>query len=122
MNLEDRNVLRMKERERRNQEIQQGEDAFPPSSPLFAEPYKVTSKEDKLSSRIQSMLGNYEEVKDFIGDRAIPKLVAIPKPTIPTTDDEKSKPNFFEQRHGSSHQSSKWTPVGPAPGTSQSQK
>ena len=43
MNREDRNVLRMKERERRNQEIQQGEDAFPPSSPLFAEPYKVVS-------------------------------------------------------------------------------
>ncbi|XP_047690413.1 AF4/FMR2 family member 4 isoform X1 [Prionailurus viverrinus] len=122
MNREDRNVLRMKERERRNQEIQQGEDAFPPSSPLFAEPYKVTSKEDKLSSRIQSMLGNYDEMKDFIGDRSIPKLVAIPKPTVPPTADEKSNPNFFEQRHGTSHQSSKWTPVGPAPSTSQSQK
>ncbi|KAM4871161.1 AF4/FMR2 family member 4 isoform X3 [Urocitellus parryii] len=122
MNREDRNVLRMKERERRNQEIQQGEDAFPPSSPLFAEPYKVTSKEDKLSSRIQSMLGNYDEMKDFIGDRSIPKLVAIPKPTVPPTADEKSNPNFFEQRHGGSHQSSKWTPVGPAPSTSQSQK
>uniref|UniRef100_A0A8C2PFJ5 AF4/FMR2 C-terminal homology domain-containing protein n=1 Tax=Capra hircus TaxID=9925 RepID=A0A8C2PFJ5_CAPHI len=122
MNREDRNVLRMKERERRNQEIQQGDDAFPPSSPLFAEPYKVTSKEDKLSSRIQSMLGNYDEMKDFIGDRSIPKLVAIPKPTVPPTADEKSNPNFFEQRHGSSHQSSKWTPVGPAPSTSQSQK
>uniref|UniRef100_A0A2K5F605 ALF transcription elongation factor 4 n=1 Tax=Aotus nancymaae TaxID=37293 RepID=A0A2K5F605_AOTNA len=122
MNREDRNVLRMKERERRNQEIQQGEDAFPPSSPLFAEPYKVTSKEDKLSSRIQSMLGNYDEMKDFIGDRAIPKLVAIPKPTVPPSADEKSNPNFFEQRHGGSHQSSKWTPVGPAPSTSQSQK
>ncbi|ELK03098.1 AF4/FMR2 family member 4 [Pteropus alecto] len=122
MNLEDRNVLRMKERERRNQEIQQGEDPFPPSSPLFAEPYKVTSKEDKLSSRIQSTLGNYDEMKDFIGDRSIPKLVAIPKPTVPPTADEKSNPNFFEQRHGSSHQSSKWTPVGPAPSTSQSQK
>ncbi|XP_052053239.1 AF4/FMR2 family member 4 isoform X2 [Apodemus sylvaticus] len=122
MNREDRNVLRMKERERRNQEIQQGEDAFPPSSPLFAEPYKVTSKEDKLSSRIQSMLGNYDEMKDYIGDRAIPKLVAIPKPAVPTTTDEKANPNFFEQRHGGSHQSSKWTPVGPAPSTSQSQK
>ncbi|XP_045141282.1 AF4/FMR2 family member 4 isoform X2 [Echinops telfairi] len=121
MNREDRNVLRMKERERRNQEIQQGEDAFPPSSPLFAEPYKVTSKEDKLSSRIQSMLGNYDEMKDLLGDRSIPKLVAIPKPTVPTAD-EKSNPNFFEQRHGSSHQSNKWTPVGPAPSTSQSQK
>ncbi|XP_049728417.1 AF4/FMR2 family member 4 isoform X3 [Elephas maximus indicus] len=122
MNREDRNVLRMKERERRNQEIQQGEDAFPPSSPLFAEPYKVTSKEDKLSSRIQSMLGNYDEMKDFIGDRTIPKLVAIPKSTVPPTAEEKSNPNFFEQRHGSSHQSNKWTPVGPAPSTSQSQK
>ncbi|XP_052613809.1 AF4/FMR2 family member 4 isoform X2 [Peromyscus californicus insignis] len=122
MNREDRNVLRMKERERRNQEIQQGEDAFPPSSPLFAEPYKVTSKEDKLSSRIQSMLGNYDEMKDYIGDRSAPKLVAIPKPAVPTTADEKANPKFFEQRHGGSHQSNKWTPVGPAPSTSQSQK
>ncbi|XP_067161080.1 AF4/FMR2 family member 4 isoform X2 [Apteryx mantelli] len=125
MNREDRNVLRMKERERRNQEIQQGEEAFPPNSPLFAEPYKVTSKEDKLSSRIQSMLGNYDEMEDLIGDRSLPKLVGIPKPTVPSTTDEKSNQSFFgEQRHNtSSHQSSKWTPVGPAPSTSsQSQK
>ncbi|NXS52533.1 AFF4 protein, partial [Brachypteracias leptosomus] len=125
MNREDRNVLRMKERERRNQEIQQGEEAFPPNSPLFAEPYKVTSKEDKLSSRIQSMLGNYDEMTDLIGDRSLQKLVAIPKPTVPAAPDEKSTQSFFaEQRHNtSSHQSSKWTPVGPAPSTSsQSQK
>jgi len=45
MNREDRNVLRMKERERRNQEIQQGGggEAFPANSPLFPEPYKVVS-------------------------------------------------------------------------------
>ena len=43
MNREDRNVLRMKERERRNQEIQQGGEAFPSNSPLFPEPYKVVS-------------------------------------------------------------------------------
>ncbi|NXA22227.1 AFF4 protein, partial [Ibidorhyncha struthersii] len=125
MNREDRNVLRMKERERRNQEIQQGEEAFPANSPLFAEPYKVTSKEDKLSSRIQSMLGNYDEMKDLIGDRSLQKLVGIPKPTVPSTPDEKSNQSFFgDQRHNaSSHQSSKWTPVGPAPSTSsQSQK
>ncbi|NXI68831.1 AFF4 protein, partial [Anseranas semipalmata] len=125
MNREDRNVLRMKERERRNQEIQQGEEAFPPNSPLFAEPYKVTSKEDKLSSRIQSMLGNYDEMEDLIGDRSQQKLVGIPKPTVPSTTDEKSNQSFFgDQRHNtSSHQSSKWTPVGPAPSTSsQSQK
>ncbi|KAM4675212.1 AF4/FMR2 family member 4 [Discoglossus pictus] len=125
MNREDRNVLRMKERERRNQEIQQGEEAFPSNSPLFAEPYKVTSKEDKLSSRIQSMLGNYDEMKDIITDRSLQKLVAIPKPAVPpTAPDDKSGQGFFgDQRHSSSHQSSKWTPVGPAPSTSsQSQK
>ncbi|EOA97836.1 AF4/FMR2 family member 4, partial [Anas platyrhynchos] len=125
MNREDRNVLRMKERERRNQEIQQGEEAFPPNSPLFAEPYKVTSKEDKLSSRIQSMLGNYDEMEDLLGDRSQQKLVGIPKPTVPSATDEKSNQSFFgDQRHNtSSHQSSKWTPVGPAPSTSsQSQK
>ncbi|KAJ7426606.1 AF4/FMR2 family member 4 [Pitangus sulphuratus] len=125
MNREDRNVLRMKERERRNQEIQQGDEAFPPNSPLFAEPYKVTSKEDKLSSRIQSMLGNYDEMTDLIGDRPLQKLVAIPKPTVPSAPDEKSNQSFFgDQRHSTgSHQSSKWTPVGPAPSTSsQSQK
>ncbi|XP_030360354.1 AF4/FMR2 family member 4 isoform X2 [Strigops habroptila] len=125
MNREDRNVLRMKERERRNQEIQQGEEAFPPNSPLFAEPYKVTSKEDKLSSRIQSMLGNYDEMDDLIGDRSVQKLVGIPKPTVPSAPDDKANQSYFgDQRHNpSSHQSSKWTPVGPAPSTSsQSQK
>ncbi|NXK65228.1 AFF4 protein, partial [Sylvietta virens] len=112
MNREDRNVLRMKERERRNQEIQQGDEAFPPNSPLFAEPYKVTSKEDKLSSRIQSMLGNYDEMTDLIGDRPLQKIVAIPKPSVPAAPDDKPAPGFFgEQRHGAgSHQGGKWTP------------
>ncbi|XP_078267447.1 AF4/FMR2 family member 4 isoform X3 [Rhinoraja longicauda] len=128
MNREDRNVLRMKERERRNQGIQQNEETFPGNSPLFAEPYKVQGRtEDKLSSRIQSMLGNYDEMKDYIGDRPIQKFIDIPKGTVSSTTDEKSDQAFFaEQRHSASHQSSKWTPVGPAtsaPSTSsQSQK
>ncbi|XP_067899951.1 AF4/FMR2 family member 4 isoform X3 [Heterodontus francisci] len=128
MNREDRNVLRMKERERRNQGIQQNEEPFPGNSPLFAEPYKVQGRtEDKLSSRIQSMLGNYDEMKDYIGDKSLQKLIDIPKGTVPATTDEKPDQAFFgEQRHGTSHQSSKWTPVGPAtsgPSTSsQSQK
>ncbi|KAM5172109.1 AF4/FMR2 family member 4 [Mantella aurantiaca] len=122
MNREERNVLRMKERERRNQEIQQGEETFPSTSPLFAEPYKVTSKEDKLSNRIQSMLGNYDEMKEMISDRTLP--IEIPKHTVPPPpSDDKSGQGFFtDQRHSNSHQSSKWTPVGPAPSTSQSQK
>ncbi|XP_032885107.1 AF4/FMR2 family member 4 isoform X1 [Amblyraja radiata] len=128
MNREDRNVQRMKERERRNQGIQQNEETFPGNSPLFAEPYKVQGRtEDKLSSKIQSMLGNYDEMKDYIGDRPIQKFIDIPKGTVSSTTDEKSDQAFFtEHRHSASHQSSKWTPVGPAtsaPSTSsQSQK
>ncbi|XP_078086896.1 AF4/FMR2 family member 4 isoform X6 [Mustelus asterias] len=74
------------------------------------------------------MLGNYDEMKDFIGDKSLEKLICIPpKGTVPSTTDEKPDQAFFgDQRHGTSHQNSKWTPVGPAnsaPGTSsQSQK
>ncbi|XP_043559256.1 AF4/FMR2 family member 4 isoform X3 [Chiloscyllium plagiosum] len=128
MNREDRNVLRMKERERRNQGIQQNEETFTGNSPLFAEPYKVQGRtEDKLSSRIKSMLGNYDEMKDLIGDKSLERLISTPKGTVPSTTDEKPDQAFFgDQRHSTSHQNSKWTPVGPAtsaPSTSsQSQK
>ncbi|XP_048884362.1 AF4/FMR2 family member 4-like isoform X1 [Brienomyrus brachyistius] len=101
MNREDRNVLRMKERERRNQEIRQGAEAFPGSCHLFPEPYKVSSKEDKLSSRIQSMLGNYDEMKDVIGE-STPKLVG-PKATGSVSLED--RPQFPERVSG------KWTPV-----------
>uniref|UniRef100_A0A3Q3MRV6 AF4/FMR2 family, member 4 n=1 Tax=Labrus bergylta TaxID=56723 RepID=A0A3Q3MRV6_9LABR len=126
MNREDRNVLRMKERERRNQEIQQGGggEAFPANSPLFPEPYKVSSKEDKLSSRIQSMLGNYDEMKEPIGD-TLPKLGGKPSNSS-SSSEEKSGPPLFggDQRgvgSGGSNQSNKWTPLGPAAGGSSTQ-
>ncbi|XP_035522395.1 AF4/FMR2 family member 4 isoform X1 [Morone saxatilis] len=126
MNREDRNVLRMKERERRNQEIQQGGggEAFPANSPLFPEPYKVSSKEDKLSSRIQSMLGNYDEMKEPIGD-TLPKLGGKPSNSSSSSEDKSGPPLFGgDQRgvgSGGTGQSSKWTPVGPAAGGSSSQ-
>ncbi|XP_077361886.1 AF4/FMR2 family member 4 isoform X2 [Festucalex cinctus] len=127
MNREDRNVLRMKERERRNQEIQQGGggEAFAANSPLFPEPYKVSSKEDKLSSRIQSMLGNYDEMKEPLGE-ALPKLSAKPSNSSSSSEDKSGAPLFADgQRGGGGSQSSKWTPVGPASAaasSSQSQK
>ncbi|XP_076835644.1 AF4/FMR2 family member 4 isoform X2 [Brachyhypopomus gauderio] len=112
MNREDRNVLRMKERERRNQEIQQGGEAFPANSPLFPEPYKVSSKEDKLSSRIQSMLGNYDET---IGETPMPKVKA------PGSSSSEEKSMYTDQRGGGGQgQGNKWTPVGSAAGPSPS--
>lgn len=38
---EDRNLLRIREKERRNQEAHQEKEAFPEKIPLFGEPYKV---------------------------------------------------------------------------------
>ncbi|KAM6221614.1 AF4/FMR2 family member 1 [Rhynchocyon petersi] len=68
---EDRNLLRIRERERRNQEAHQEKEAFPEKIPLFGEPYK-TEKGDELSSRIQNMLGNYEEMKEFLSTKSHP--------------------------------------------------
>ncbi|NXG25732.1 AFF1 protein, partial [Grallaria varia] len=75
---EDRNLLRIRERERRSQEVLENKDQFSEKTPLFAEPYK-TNKEDELSSRIQNMLGNYEEVKEFMSNKSCQNLIGIPK-------------------------------------------
>ncbi|KAK7926310.1 hypothetical protein WMY93_008620 [Mugilogobius chulae] len=186
MNREDRNVLRMKERERRNQEIQQGGgEAFPANSPLFPEPYKVNkpvgkeerlfgeleyvycirqdrrrerkrereegekemrerrekeraatlvfiketvhSKEDKLSSRIQSMLGNYDEMKEPIGADTLPKLSkSSNNNSNSSSSEDKSGSGLFasDQRGGTGTGSGqgKWTPVGSSGVVSSSQK
>ncbi|XP_012579631.1 PREDICTED: AF4/FMR2 family member 1 isoform X1 [Condylura cristata] len=69
---EDRNLLRIREKERRNQEAHQEKEAFAEKTPLFGEPYK-TEKGDELSSRLQNMLGNYEEVKEFLSTNSHPQ-------------------------------------------------
>ncbi|NXK34808.1 AFF1 protein, partial [Piprites chloris] len=79
---EDRNLLRIRERERRSQEVLEKKDQFSKKTPLFAEPYK-TNKEDELSSRIQNMLGNYEEVKEFMSNKSCQNLIGIPKSVVP---------------------------------------
>ncbi|XP_048876018.1 AF4/FMR2 family member 1 isoform X2 [Brienomyrus brachyistius] len=63
---EERNQQRIRERERRNQEVQSEKELYPENTPLFGEPYK-TNKGDELSSRIQRMLGNYEDVRELVG-------------------------------------------------------
>lgn len=57
---EERNRLRLQAWEQRNQETGQAKEQNPENVPLFREPYK-TNKGDELSSRIQKMLGSYEE-------------------------------------------------------------
>ncbi|NXR51308.1 AFF1 protein, partial [Hippolais icterina] len=79
---EDRNLLRIREKERRSQEALEDKKQFSEKTPLFAEPYK-TNKEDELSSRIQNMLGNYEEVKEFMSNKSCQNLIGIPKSVSP---------------------------------------
>ncbi|XP_054845551.1 AF4/FMR2 family member 1 isoform X2 [Eublepharis macularius] len=75
---EERNLRRIQEKERRNQEAHQEREPFPASVPLFGEPYKI-NKADELSSRIQNMLGSYEEMKEFIATRFHQNLIGIPQ-------------------------------------------
>ncbi|KAM6179169.1 AF4/FMR2 family member 3 isoform 1-T1 [Erethizon dorsatum] len=90
----DRNALRRKERERRNQETQQDGGTFNSSYSLFSEPYK-TNKGDELSNRIQNTLGNYDEMKDFLTDRSNQShLVGVPKPGVPQTPVSKIDEHF----------------------------
>ncbi|XP_007891077.1 AF4/FMR2 family member 2 isoform X2 [Callorhinchus milii] len=105
---QDRNALRRKEWERRNQEVNQDEDLFASSFNLFSEPYK-TNKGDALSNRVQSTLGNYDEMKDLLTNRSNQShLVGIPKSMIPQTPVEKMEQSFFAEprtKVAQSHQS-----------------
>ncbi|NWR54280.1 AFF1 protein, partial [Bucorvus abyssinicus] len=114
---EDRNLLRIREKERRNQEALQEKDRLLEKTPLFAEPYK-TNKEDELSSRIQNMLGNYEEVKEFISNKTHQDLIGIPKSVAPLIPQGKpDRPGFPEKTShtlpSSFHCTTRHPPVGP---------
>ncbi|XP_014805368.1 PREDICTED: AF4/FMR2 family member 1 isoform X1 [Calidris pugnax] len=114
---EDRNLLRIREKERRNQEALQERDKFLEKTPLFAEPYK-TNKEDELSSRIQNMLGNYEEVKELISNKSHQNLIGIPKSVAPLIPQGKpDRPYFLEKSShtlpSSFHRTTHHPPMGP---------
>ncbi|KAM9236136.1 AF4/FMR2 family member 1 [Leptosomus discolor] len=110
---EDRNLLRIREKERRNQEALQEKDKFPEKTPLFAEPYK-TNKEDELSSRIQNMLGNYEEVKELISNKSHQNLIGIPESVAPLIPQGKpDRPYFPEKTSHTLPSSFHHPPMGP---------
>ncbi|KAM4696423.1 AF4/FMR2 family member 2 [Rhinophrynus dorsalis] len=108
---QDRNTLKRKEWERRNQEVQQDEDLFASGFNLFGEPYK-TNKGDALANRVQNTLGNYDEMKDLLTNHDNQShLVGIPKNSVPQTPApvEKNEQNFFvdqRSRVAQCHQSS----------------
>ncbi|XP_055967495.1 AF4/FMR2 family member 1 isoform X2 [Sorex fumeus] len=95
---EDRNLLRIREKERRSQEAHPEKETFPEKIPLFGEPYKK-EKGDELSSRIQTMLGAYEEVTKLLRPRAQPCRAHSSElqPAKPRAPEKGSSPGV--QRH-----------------------
>nr|XP_025724800.1 AF4/FMR2 family member 3 isoform X5 [Callorhinus ursinus] len=113
----DRNVLRRKERERRNQETQQDDGTFNSSYSLFSEPYK-TNKGDELSNRIQNTLGNYDEMKDFLTDRSNQShLVGVPKPGVPQAPVNKIDEHFVADSRAQTQPSSVCSTASSTPAT-----
>uniref|UniRef100_A0A3B4Z8K6 AF4/FMR2 family member 1-like n=1 Tax=Stegastes partitus TaxID=144197 RepID=A0A3B4Z8K6_9TELE len=98
---EERNRLRLRAWEQRNQETSQTKELNPENVPLFGEPYK-TNKGDELSNRIQRMLGSYEDVNNSCPF----STEALPIPTYATfsqsdlgqpNTDKSTKPPFHNQ-------------------------
>ncbi|KAM3599378.1 uncharacterized protein V6R79_004677 [Siganus canaliculatus] len=95
---EERNLLRQRAWEQRNQETNQAKELNPENVPLFGQPYK-TNKGDELSSRIQRMLGSYEDVNNpspFTAEPVpIPSFAAFPQSDQSQPDTEKTtRPPF----------------------------
>lgn len=77
-----------------------------------------TNKEDELSSRIQNMLGNYEEVKELISNKTHQDLIGIPKSVAPLIPQGKpDRPGFSEKTShtlpSSFHYTTHHPPMGP---------
>ncbi|NXO38246.1 AFF1 protein, partial [Locustella ochotensis] len=114
---EDRNLLRIREKERRSQEALEDKKQFSEKTPLFAAPYK-TNKEDELSSRIQNMLGNYEEVKEFMSNQSCQNLIGIPMSVAPLFPPGQPDRPYFPEKTirtlpSSFQQLTRRPPVGP---------
>ncbi|XP_077157090.1 AF4/FMR2 family member 1 isoform X3 [Paroedura picta] len=117
---EERNLRRIQEKERRSQEAHQEREPFLANVPLFGEPYKI-NKADELSSRIQNMLGSYEEMKALIAAKEHQNLIGIRNSVMSLIPPRKPDHPLFPEKAGnvlpSSFQSSgrHHKPPGPFP-------
>ncbi|XP_041666683.1 AF4/FMR2 family member 1 [Cheilinus undulatus] len=111
---EERNILRLRAWEQRIQETGQVKEMNRESVPLFGQPYK-TNKGDELSTRIQRMLGSYEDVNNPhpipAEPLSIPSYVTFPQSDQSLTNtDKQTQPPFHSQVYYTSSQSQKAPP------------
>ncbi|XP_044284189.1 AF4/FMR2 family member 1 isoform X3 [Varanus komodoensis] len=97
---EERNLLRIQAKERRNQEAHQERETFTADIPLFGEPYKI-NKADELSSRIQRMFGNYEEMKELITTKSQQNFIGIPNSVMSLIPQRKPDRPLYPEKTGS---------------------
>ncbi|KAG8454363.1 hypothetical protein GDO86_000839 [Hymenochirus boettgeri] len=102
---EERNLLRIREQERRNQEAQQERENFNEHAPLFPEPYK-RRKGDELSCRIEKMLGCYDETKELIDAKTNTQIHNISKSSVVVSSHQKPDCRKVEPRIPSINSSS----------------
>uniref|UniRef100_A0A673B1T5 AF4/FMR2 family, member 1 n=1 Tax=Sphaeramia orbicularis TaxID=375764 RepID=A0A673B1T5_9TELE len=103
---EERNLLRLRAWEQRNQETGQAKELSLVNVPLFGEPYKTT-KGDELSDRIRRMLGSYED-NCTVEPLSFPTYETLPQSDQVQSNAEKSsKPPFHNQVCCTSTQSQK---------------
>uniref|UniRef100_UPI0037E7EE2C AF4/FMR2 family member 1 n=1 Tax=Semicossyphus pulcher TaxID=241346 RepID=UPI0037E7EE2C len=105
---EERNILRLRAWEQRNQETSQAKELNPESVPLFGQPYK-TNKGDELSNRIQRMLGSYEDVNNpypfAVEHLPIPSCVTFSQSDQNQTNiDKTTQPPFHNPAHNMPNQ------------------
>ncbi|XP_035463270.2 AF4/FMR2 family member 1 isoform X2 [Scophthalmus maximus] len=118
---EERNLLRLRAWEQRNQEASQAKELNPENVPLFGEPYK-TNKGDELSNRIQKMLGSYENVNSPYPLTAEP----LPTPSYVTfSQSDQGQPDMDKSTrapfHNQVHYTSTQTQKGPSSSSYSSQ-
>nr|XP_008109400.2 PREDICTED: LOW QUALITY PROTEIN: AF4/FMR2 family member 1 [Anolis carolinensis] len=117
---EQRNLLRIQAKERRNQEAHQERETFPAAIPLFEKPYKI-HKADELSNRIQKMFGDYEEMKELIAAKSPQNYIGIPESVMSLIPPHKPDRSLFPEKTTSvlppSFQNNSYhhKPLGPLP-------
>ncbi|XP_076014561.1 AF4/FMR2 family member 1 isoform X2 [Genypterus blacodes] len=107
---EERNLLRLRAWEQRTQETSRAKELNPENVPLFGEPYK-THKGDELSTRVQRMLGSFEDVSGAVETVSISTCAAYSQSDQgPPNLDKSTKPAFHSHVHHTSTQSPKAPP------------
>jgi len=116
----ERDLLRENARKLRVQETVRQKEVPPP--PIFGAPIKI-HKDDELSKKAKSTMGDYDKLKQFLGKNELVAMVGVdqqPQTPLPTDKTPRfpmppvasSKPNEHQSQGGQSRKNQKQPDVG----------